>query len=101
MKLLDAIVGWSLHNRPIVLVATLLFIALGVRAAAHLPLDAVPDVTSVQVQVLTVAPALSPVEIEQYVTVPIERAMAGIPKLAEMRSVSKYGLSAVTLVFPD
>ncbi|MCC6335323.1 MAG: efflux RND transporter permease subunit [Myxococcales bacterium] len=98
---LSAIVRWSLQNRPIVLVATALFIAFGLRAATQLPIDAVPDVTNVQVQIITAAPALSPVEVEQYVTVPVERAMAGIPKSTEVRSVSKYGLSVVTVSFED
>ncbi len=101
MGLLSAIVAWSLRNRPIVLVATVLFALFAVRAATQLPIDAVPDITSVQVQVITAAPALSPVEVEQYVTVPIERAMAGIPKTTQVRSVSKYGLSVVTIVFHD
>jgi cobalt-zinc-cadmium resistance protein CzcA len=101
MAALSAIVGWSLRNRPVVLVAVLLFTLLGVRAASLLPIDAVPDITNVQVQIITSTPALSPVEIEQYVTVPIERAMAGIPKSTQVRSVSKYGLSVVTVVFQD
>jgi cobalt-zinc-cadmium resistance protein CzcA len=101
MAFLAAIVGWSLRNRPIVLVATLLFVLLGLRAALTLPIDAVPDVTNVQVQVITSAPALSPLEVEQYVSVPVERAMAGLPKTTEVRSISKYGLSVVTVVFED
>jgi heavy metal efflux system protein len=101
MAFLSAIVAWSLRNRAVVLVATLLFVAVGVRAAVSLPVDAVPDVTNVQVQIITTAPALSPVEVEQYVTVPVERAMAGVPKSTEVRSVSKYGLSVVTVVFED
>ena len=101
MGLLAAIVDWSLKNRPVVLFATLLFLAFGVRSAFLLPIDAVPDVTNVQVQIITAAPALSPVEAEQYVTVPVERAMAGIPRTTEIRSVSKYGLSVVTIVFED
>ena len=101
MKFLGAIVGWSLRNRLIVSVATLLFIFFGIQSALKLPIDAVPDVTNVQVVVITSAPALSPVEIEQYVTAPVERAMSGIPKMTEMRSISKYGLSVVTLVFRD
>jgi cobalt-zinc-cadmium resistance protein CzcA len=101
MALLSALVAWSLRNRPVVLVVTLLFAAFGLRSALSLPIDAVPDITSVQVQIITSAPALSPVEIEQYVTVPIERAMAGIPKTLQVRSVSKYGLSVVTVVFHD
>ncbi|HET8935042.1 MAG TPA: CusA/CzcA family heavy metal efflux RND transporter, partial [Polyangiales bacterium] len=101
MKLLCAIVAWSLRNRPVVLLACALFIFVGVRAALTLPIDAVPDITNIQVQIITSAPALSPVEVEQYVTVPVERAMAGIPKMTEVRSISKYGISVVTLVFQD
>ncbi|MBL8954805.1 MAG: efflux RND transporter permease subunit [Myxococcaceae bacterium] len=99
--MLSAIVRWSLHNRGLVIIATLLFVGVGVRASLLLPVDVVPDVTGVQVQVLTSAPALSAVEMEQYVTVPVERAMAGIPRTSEVRSVSKYGISAVTVVFHD
>ena len=101
MRLLSAIVHWSLQNRPIVLVATLLLILFGVRAARNLPIDAVPDVTNIQVQIITSAPALSPVEVEQYVSIPVERSMAGMPKVTEIRSISKYGLSVVTVVFAD
>jgi len=101
MALLAAIVRWSLHNRPIVIVLTLVFCVLGVRAAIALPIDAVPDLTNVQVQIITAAPALSPVEVEQYVSTPVERAMAGIPNTTEIRSLSKYGLSVVTVVFKD
>src|SRR5579885_3791728 len=68
---------------------------------AHLPIDAVPDLTSVQVQVLTRAPALGPVEIEQFVTFPIEASLSGLPALRELRSVSRYGLSVVTALFED
>jgi heavy metal efflux system protein len=98
---LSAIVAWSLRNRIIVAIATLLFIAFGVRAALTLPVDAVPDVTNVQVQIITAAPALSPLETEQYVSIPVERAMSGLPRVTEVRSISKYGLSVVTVVFTD
>jgi cobalt-zinc-cadmium resistance protein CzcA len=101
MRFLSAIVGWSVNNRIIILMLTGLFMLLGLRAATQLPIDAVPDVTNVQVQVITTAPALSPVEVEQYVTVPVERAMSGLPRSTEVRSVSKYGLSVVTVVFED
>lgn len=101
MHFLSAIVAWSLRNRALVLVAALLFVAVGVRAALKLPIDAVPDVTNVQVQIITAAPALSPIEVEQYVSVPVERSMSGLPRTAEIRSVSKYGLSVVTVVFQD
>ncbi len=101
MAFLSAIVRWSLRNRPIVLVLAVLWVVIGVRSATTLPIDAVPDVTNVQVQIITAAPALSPIEVEQYVSTPIERAMAGIPKTTEIRSISKYGLSVVTVVFTD
>lgn len=101
MAILSSIVAWSLRNRAVILVATLLFVIVGIRAASTLSIDAVPDITNVQVQVITAAPALSPVEVEQYVSVPVERAMAGMPKTTQIRSVSKYGLSVVTVVFED
>ncbi len=101
MKLLSAIVEWSLRNRLIVVFATLAFVAIGIRSAFGLSVDAVPDITNVQVQIITAAPALSPTEVEQYVTVPIERAMAGVPHSTQVRSISKYGLSVVTIVFTD
>lgn len=101
MQLLGWLIAASLRQRALVVCATLLFILVGLRAASDLPMDAVPDVTNVQVQVLTSAPALSPIEMEQYVTIPVERAMSGLPHLRELRSISKYGLSLVTIVFSD
>lgn len=101
ISLLNAVVGSSLRNRALVFMGVVLLVLTGVYAAQQLPIDAVPDVTTVQVQVITSSPALSPVEVEQYVTVPIERAMAGIPYVIEVRSLSKYGISVVTVVFTD
>src|ERR1043166_5576156 len=101
MAVLAWIVRWSLRNRAIVIMGVLLLIGAGVRAALTLPVDAVPDITNVQVQVITAAPALSPVEVEQYVSVPVERALAGIPRATEVRSLSKYGVSVVTIAFRD
>jgi cobalt-zinc-cadmium resistance protein CzcA len=101
MVLLAGIVRWSLRNRPIVLVAVLLFVFIGIRATLTLSIDAVPDITNIQVQIISAAPALSPIEVEQYVSVPVERAMAGIPRSTEVRSISKYGISVVTVVFRD
>src|SRR3954464_7015120 len=101
MLLLGRIVSWSLRHRDASLVATVLLVVAGVKSALELPIDAVPDITNVQVQIITAAPALSPVEAEQYVTVPVERAMAGIPKTTQVRSISKHGLSVVTVVFED
>jgi cobalt-zinc-cadmium resistance protein CzcA len=101
VHLLSALVTWSLDNRALVLAASVLFVLLGLRAPATLKVDAVPDITNVQVQVITSAPALSPLEIEQYVTIPVERSLAGVPKTSEVRSVSKYGISVVTVVFAE
>src|SRR3954471_11341795 len=76
-------------------------IAGGVIAARTLPIDAVPDVSTVQVSVLTEAPGLSPIEVERTVTFPMEAALNGTPGLVELRSVSRAGLSAVTVIFKD
>jgi cobalt-zinc-cadmium resistance protein CzcA len=99
--MLRCLVDWSLENRAVVLIGAVLLVFAGGIALTRLPIDAVPDVTNVQVQVLTKAPALGPVEMEQFVTYPIEAAMNGLPDLVEIRSVSRYGLSAVTVVFED
>jgi len=101
MEFLSAIVHWSLNNRAIVFVLTFIFVLLGIQSASQLPIDAVPDVTNVQVQIITSAPALSPIEVEQYITAAVERSMSGIPHVTQMRSISKYGISVVTLVFSD
>src|SRR5215467_8841565 len=73
----------------------------GVVSALLIPIDAVPDMTNTQVIVLTEAAGLSPVEVEQYVTNRVEVAMAGLPRLQEMRSTSRFGISSVTLVFEE
>ncbi|MCC6622254.1 MAG: efflux RND transporter permease subunit [Deltaproteobacteria bacterium] len=95
------LVATCLRWRFLVLVAMAIVVTLGVRAALRLPIDAVPDITNVQVQVLTSAPALGPIDIERAVTAPVERAMSGLPGMKEVRSISRYGLSAVTVVFED
>ncbi len=99
--MLRRLVDFSLANRAVVLIAAVLVIVAGIYALTQLPIDAVPDITNVQVQVLTKAPALGPVEMEQFVTYPIEAAMNGLPRLVQIRSTSRYGLSAVTVVFED
>jgi cobalt-zinc-cadmium resistance protein CzcA len=99
--MLRRLVDFSLENRPLVLIATALLLVGGGAALSRLPIDAVPDITNVQVQILTKAPALGPVEMEQFVTYPVEAAMNGLPGITEIRSISRYGLSAVTVVFRD
>ena len=91
----------SLANRLVVIVLAALLIVAGVGAFRGLPIDAFPDVTNIQVTIISQAPILSPLEIEQLVTYPIERACAGIPHSTEVRSLSKFGLSMVTVVFED
>ncbi|HJP01703.1 MAG TPA: CusA/CzcA family heavy metal efflux RND transporter [Planctomycetota bacterium] len=97
----DAIVGWSLRNRLLVIVLSAFLVAVGLLALARLPIDAFPDTTPVQVQVNTDAPSLSPVEIEQQITFPVEQAIGGLPGLVEVRSTSKFGLSQVVALFED
>jgi cobalt-zinc-cadmium resistance protein CzcA len=99
--MIDRIIESALRQRLLVLVVTLLIAALGVYGFRNLPLDAFPDVTNVQVQVITEAPGRSPVEVERFITYPIEVQMTGLPQLAELRSLSKFGLSMVTIVFKD
>jgi cobalt-zinc-cadmium resistance protein CzcA len=91
----------SLRYRFFTLVALLLVTASGLWSLNNLTIDAVPDLTPVQVQILTRSPALGPVEVEQFVTFPIETALSGLPGLQEIRSVSRYGLSAVTAIFEE
>ena len=101
MSFLGSIVAWSLKNRAIVVVATLLFAVCGVRAALTLPIDAVPDITNIQVQINTEALGFSPLETEQRITFPVETALGGLPKMDYTRSLSRYGLSQVTVVFKE
>lgn len=95
------IVNFALDNRFLVIVLWLLVAGVGVRSMLNLPIDAVPDVTNVQVQVLTNSPGVAPEEMEQFITFPVESAMSGLPKVEEIRSVSKFGLSVVTVVFDE
>ncbi len=99
--MIKRIVDFSLDNKLLVIAIWGLLAALGVDSLRKLPIDAVPDVTNVQVQVLTQSPGLAPAEVEQFVTFPVEAAMSGLPAVEEIRSVSKFGLSVVTVVFEE
>jgi heavy metal efflux system protein len=99
--MLNRIIHWSLKHRLAVITVWSVVALMGVLAFLRLPLDAFPDTTPVQVQVNTVAPALSPLEIERQVSAPLEQAISGLPKLKEVRSVSRFGLSQVTVIFED
>ncbi|HSH93812.1 MAG TPA: CusA/CzcA family heavy metal efflux RND transporter, partial [Roseimicrobium sp.] len=99
--MLERILQFSIRRHWLVLAATLGLALLGVYNYQRLPIDAVPDITNVQVQINTEAPGYSPLEAEQRVTFPIETAMSGLPRLDYSRSLSRYGLSQVTVVFKD
>src|SRR6185437_7777952 len=98
---MKGLVAGALKYRFVVLIITALVAAFGVYSLGQLPIDAVPDITPNQVVVLTNAPSLSPVEVEQYLTFPVETAMTGLPGITSIQSVSKNGLSYVALYFRD
>jgi cobalt-zinc-cadmium resistance protein CzcA len=99
--MLDKIIQFSIFHRVFVLLAVLVVGAIGVFNFHRLPIDAVPDITNVQVQINTEARGFSPLEVEQRITFPIETVMAGLPGLEQTRSLSRYGLSQVTVIFKD
>jgi len=99
--MLNRIIEFSLHQRWFIMGAVALIAAIGLYNYQRLPIDAVPDITNVQVQINTEAAGYSPLEAEQRITFPIETALAGLPRLEYTRSLSRYGLSQVTVVFKD
>ncbi len=99
--MLNSIISFSIRNKIIIGLLTLALVLWGGYSLTQLPIDAVPDITNNQVQVLTVSPSLAAPEIERLVTFPVEQAMATIPGIVEMRSFSRFGLSVVTIVFTD
>lgn len=100
-NMLDKIIAFSIKNKFIVLLMTIVLIIWGVWSAAKLPIDAVPDITNNQVQIITLCPTLAGQEVEQLVTYPIEQSIANLPDLEELRSISRFGLSVITVVFKD
>lgn len=99
--MIDRIIGFSLRNRLIIGLLTLVMMAWGGHNFFQLPIDAVPDITDNQVQVITTSPSLAPQEVEQFITFPVEISMANIQDVKEIRSISRFGLSVVTIVFHD
>jgi cobalt-zinc-cadmium resistance protein CzcA len=97
----ERIIQSAIVHRWLVMLAVLAMAAIGVYSYQKLPIDAVPDITNVQVQINTSASGYSPLEVEQRVTFPIETVMAGLPNLEQTRSLSRYGLSQVTVIFKD
>lgn len=99
--MLDKIIKFSIKNKVVVGIMTLLLIIWGVWSATRLPIDAVPDITNNQVQIITACPTLAGQEVEQLVTFPIEQSIANVPDIQETRSISRFGLSVITVVFKE
>ena len=99
--MLERIIAAVLRQRGTVILFSLLLVAFGIYSYIKLPIDAFPDVTNIQVEVVSRASGLSALEIERSVTYPIEMSMRGLPKVKQLRSVTKFGLSLVTIVFED
>ncbi len=99
--MLEAILSFAIRQRWLVMIGVLIMAAFGAWNFTRLPIDAVPDITNVQIQINSRAPGYSPLEVEQRITFPIETAMGGLPHLESTRSQSRYGLSQVTVIFKD
>ncbi|WP_298712636.1 CusA/CzcA family heavy metal efflux RND transporter [Chitinophaga sp.] len=99
--MLSRIISFSIRNKLIIGLMTLALVAWGIWSAGRLPVDAVPDITNNQVQIITRAPTLASQEVEQLITYPVEQSLANLPNLEEMRSISRFGLSVITVVFHD
>src|SRR5580693_1294380 len=98
---MGTLTAYALRHRAILLALLALYVVAGVSAFQRLPIEAYPDVTNVQVQIITLFPGHAAEEVEKLVTIPIENQMNGIPSRASMRSISMFGLSVVTIVFED
>jgi cobalt-zinc-cadmium resistance protein CzcA len=99
--MIQSIIRFSVEQKLIIALLVAGLIGAGVYSLRQLPIDAVPDITNNQVQVVTVSQSLAPQEVEQFITYPVEVAMANIPNVTEIRSISRFGLSVVTIVFED
>ncbi len=97
--MLEWLIDFSLRKRGLIVCAALLLVGVGLWSASRLAVDAVPDITNPQIQINTEVAALAPEEIESLVTVPVEMEMAGLPDMVELRSLSKFGLSQITMTF--
>ncbi len=99
--MLDTIIKFSIKNKFIIAIMTLLLVIWGIWSATKIPIDAQPDITNNQVQIITLCPTLAGQEVEQLVTFPIEQSIVNLPDLEEVRSISRFGLSVITVVFDD
>lgn len=99
--MLDKIIAFSIKNKFLIFMLTVALIIWGSISATKIPIDAVPDITNNQVQIITLCPALATQEVEQLVTYTVEQSLANLPKLDEIRSISRFGLSVITVVFEE
>lgn len=99
--MIERIISFSIKNKIITIIGILFLIIAGLYSLLKIPLDAVPDITNNQVQIVTVSPSLAPQEVEKLITYPLEISLANIPNTVEIRSISKYGLSVITVVFEE
>lgn len=99
--MLDKVIHFSIKNKFIIGLFTVGLIVVGGYSLSKLPIDALPDITNNQVQIITSSPTLATQEVEQFITFPIELAVKPIPKIVELRSISRFGLSVVTVVFEE
>jgi cobalt-zinc-cadmium resistance protein CzcA len=99
--MINKIIAFSIKQKLVVAFLVLMLILLGIFSAIKLPIDAVPDITNNQIQIITSSPTLSATEVERFITYPVEIAMKSLPDIVEMRSISKFGISVVTVVFED
>jgi cobalt-zinc-cadmium resistance protein CzcA len=99
--MIDKLIYFALRQKSLIIIAVVILIAFGFYSFERLPIDAFPDVTNIQVQVITKSPGMSPVEVEQLVTFPLEVEFMGLPKKTELRSITRLGLSVITVVFED
>lgn len=99
--MLNKIIQFSIKNKLAIGILTLMLIIWGIYSLIQLPVDALPDITNNQVQIITKAPTLSSQEVEQFITYPVERSMSNLPDIVEMRSMSRFGLSVITVVFKE
>lgn len=99
--MINKIISFSIQKKSVIGFLTIVLIAWGIYSFTQLPIDAVPDITNNQVQIITVSPTYAAQEVEQFVTAPIERSLASLPDREEIRSISRFGLSVVTIVFKD
>ncbi|MBK9403181.1 MAG: efflux RND transporter permease subunit [Ignavibacteria bacterium] len=99
--MINKIIAFSIKQKPVIGMLVIILILAGVYYSIKLPIDAVPDITNNQIQIITSSPALSAAEVERFITYPVEIAMKNLPDLTELRSISKFGISVVTVVFDD